>query len=76
MVKSLLSMLTFFILYFIGSSNSIAEGLDTPSFPVPWQLNLQNPATPVAEQLVEFHNFLLIIITIIVNSIFNISIIN
>ena len=65
MVKSLLSMLTFFILYFIGSSSSIAEGLDTPSFPVPWQLNLQNPATPVAEQLVEFHNFLLIVITII-----------
>jgi len=43
----------------------LAESLETPSFPVPWQINLQNPATPVAERLMDFHNFLLIVITLI-----------
>ena len=46
-------------------SSAVAEKLETPSFPVPWQMNLQNPATPVAERLLEFHNFLLIVISII-----------
>jgi len=35
--------------------------MPTPSFPVPWQLNLQTPVTPVAEQLYWFHNYLLVI---------------
>lgn len=39
------------------------DSLPTPSFPTPWQLNLQTPATPVMEQMVSFHNLLLWIIT-------------
>lgn len=33
---------------------------------VPWQMNLQDPVTPVAEYIVWFHNILLVIITCIV----------
>ena len=33
--------------------------------PKPWQMNFQPPATPVMEQLVDFHDELLIIITLI-----------
>ncbi len=32
----------------------------------PWQINLQDPASPVMERVHDFHNFLLIIITAIV----------
>ena len=42
-----------------------AEQMPTPSFPVPWQLGLQVPASPQAQQLVDFHNFLMVIITAI-----------
>lgn len=49
----------------VCASSAWAQELPTPSFPVPWQLNLQTPASPVAEQLVEFHNFLLVICTVI-----------
>ncbi len=41
------------------------QQLPQPSFPVPWQMNLQHPVTEVARQLVEFHTFLLWVITII-----------
>mgnify|MGYP006276431721 CR=1 FL=1 len=34
--------------------------------PLPWQLGLQDPATPVKEKLFDFHNLLLVIITGIV----------
>ncbi len=33
--------------------------------PAPWQIGMQTPATPVAERLHDFHNLLLIIITLI-----------
>jgi cytochrome c oxidase subunit 2 len=33
--------------------------------PEPWQLNLQDAATPVAEFINSFHNFLLVVITLI-----------
>lgn len=39
--------------------------MPTPSFPKAMQLNLQTPVTPVAEQLYDFHTFLLWIITAI-----------
>ncbi len=42
-----------------------AEKMPTPSFPKPWQLGFQNPVTPVAEQMMDLHNFLLWIITAI-----------
>lgn len=32
--------------------------MPTPSFPKPWQLNLQTPATPQAEMLYDFHTLL------------------
>jgi len=53
------------LLGFKGISTARAENMPTPSFPTPWQLGLQVPASPVAERLVEFHNFLLVIITLI-----------
>ena len=31
----------------------------------PWQMGLQEPVTPVAEQIMDFHNLLLVIITVI-----------
>ncbi len=42
-----------------------AEPMPTPSFPVPWQLGLQHPVTPVAEQMVQFHSLLFWVITVI-----------
>ena len=56
---------TGWVLTMVCASSAWAQELPTPSFPVPWQLNLQTPASPVAEQLVEFHNFLLVICTVI-----------
>lgn len=54
------------VLTVVSASSAWAqEAMPTPSFPVPWQLNLQTPASPVAERLVDFHNFLLIICTVI-----------
>lgn len=49
----------------MATSSAWAQSLPTPSFPVPWQMNLQTPVTPVAEELVWFHNYLLVIITAI-----------
>jgi len=49
----------------MGGSALAAEPMPTPSFPKPWQLNLQTPATPQAEMLYDFHTLLLWIITII-----------
>ena len=57
--------MSYFTILIITTASAVAEKLETPSFPVPWQMNLQNPATPVAERLLEFHNFLLIVISII-----------
>jgi cytochrome c oxidase subunit 2 len=42
-----------------------AEPMPTPSFPVPWQLNLQTPASPVMERMYAFHTELLWITTAI-----------
>ena len=44
---------------------AFAQDMPTPSFPREWQLNLQTPASPVAERLYEFHSFLLVVITLI-----------
>lgn len=43
----------------------LAQDMPTPSFPVPWQLGFQNPASPVMERMISFHNLLLWIITAI-----------
>ena len=52
---------TGWFLSFPASAQQTSDGMPTPSFPVPWQLNLQTPVTPVAEQLYWFHNYLLVI---------------
>lgn len=57
--------LTGFLVSVFAASSAWAQSMPTPSFPEPWQLGLQTPASPVAERLVAFHDFLLIIITII-----------
>ncbi len=44
-----------------GAGRALA-GLGQPS---PWQLGFQEPATPVMDDIVSFHNFLLVIITLI-----------
>lgn len=60
------AVFTGWVLTVVSASSAWAqEAMPTPSFPVPWQLNLQTPASPVAERLVDFHNFLLIICTVI-----------
>lgn len=41
------------------------QNMPTPSFPERWQLNLQTPASPIAEQMYDFHTFLLWITTAI-----------
>ena len=40
-------------------------GLAAAAQPKPWQMNLQEPATPLMEQIVNFHDLLLIVITLI-----------
>lgn len=39
--------------------------MPTPSFPKEWQLNLQTPASPMAQMMYDFHTELLWIVTII-----------
>jgi cytochrome c oxidase subunit 2 len=51
--------------FFITLPAFAAEQMPTPSFPVPWQMGLQHPVSPVAEQLVGFHSLLFWIITAI-----------
>lgn len=46
-----------------GAGSALAA--ETPSFPKPWQLNFQAPATPVMEKLYDTHTFLLWVISII-----------
>jgi cytochrome c oxidase subunit 2 len=41
------------------------KGAGYESIAAPWQLNFQNPATPVMERIVQMHDFLLILITAI-----------
>jgi cytochrome c oxidase subunit II len=65
-VTRISAFFTGLVLTIVSASSAWAqEAMPTPSFPVPWQLNLQTPASPVAERLVDFHNFLLIICTVI-----------
>jgi cytochrome c oxidase subunit 2 len=54
-----------FVASLAPSLAALAQDMPTPSFPKAWQLNLQHPVTPVAERLYDFHNLLLIIITLI-----------
>ena len=41
------------------------EQMPQPSFPVPWQLGLQHPVSPGAQQMYDFHTFLTWVCTVI-----------
>src|SRR5262249_30765042 len=47
---------------FVAFSDTAFAGLGQPS---PWEIGLQHSASPVMDSLVSFHNFLLVIITLI-----------
>jgi cytochrome c oxidase subunit 2 len=46
----------------LGSAGVALAGVGQPS---PWQLNFQQSVTPVMDNIISFHNFLLVIITLI-----------
>lgn len=53
---------------FFAALSAIVALFATPvyaDFPRPWQLNFQEPASELMEKLMDFHNFLLVIITAI-----------
>lgn len=52
--------------FFIALLATIISPVALASKPVPWQLDFQEPASPVMAELYDFHNFLLIISTAIV----------
>ena len=45
---------------FVLSQTSFADA------PRPWQMNLQDPATPIMEGIINFHNHIMFFITVIV----------
>jgi cytochrome c oxidase subunit II len=49
----------------IATAASAASAWAVSGEPVPWQMNLRDAVTPVAESLHSLHNFLLVIITLI-----------
>jgi cytochrome c oxidase subunit 2 len=55
----LAALAAFAVAWLVGSGVALAEG------PVNWQLGLNEPATPVMQEIFDFHNELLWIITII-----------
>lgn len=54
-----------FAAMFWGGLAAAQEALPIQGMPHPWQLNLQAPKSPLAEQMFGFHTELLIIITVI-----------
>ncbi len=58
-VTRIFAFLTGWALTISSAASAWAQDLPTPAFPVPWQLNLQTPVTPVADELYWFHNYLL-----------------
>lgn len=56
---------TTMILTGVSATSAWAQNMPTPSFPEKWQLNLQTPASPIAERMYDFHTFLLIVTTAI-----------
>ncbi|MEQ8192858.1 MAG: cytochrome c oxidase subunit II transmembrane domain-containing protein, partial [Rhodospirillales bacterium] len=52
-------------LWFIPIAMMALMGDASADIARPWQLGMQEPASPVMEFVNEFHNFLLIIITLI-----------
>ncbi len=52
-------------LWLMGAVAALLAGPALADKPVPWQMNFQEAATPVAEKLHELHNWLLVVITVI-----------
>ena len=61
-MRCLLGLIAAAVATFSGVSHSMAAGLGRPE---KWQLGLQEAATPIAENIISFHNFLLWLITLI-----------
>lgn len=59
------ALFTGMVLTGVSATSAWAQNMPTPSFPEKWQLNLQTPASPIAEQMYDFHTFLLWITTAI-----------
>lgn len=57
-----LSLIAAIGLAIVGAGTVYAAGIGNAE---PWQMGLQGAATPVAENIVSFHNFLLVLITVI-----------
>ncbi len=66
MIKSCKFSLFLFAALMLGFAVLALGGAAAWAEPRPWGIGLQDPATPVAERLHEFHNMLLIIIAAIV----------
>lgn len=60
-----MTMMAKTILALLGLSLFSASAMAAAGQPVPWQMNLQDPVTPVAEYINWFHTYLMVIITAI-----------
>ncbi len=49
----------------VAGAAGAAAAQPVTGYPVPWQIGLQHPASPVMESMNDFHNMLLVIITLI-----------
>ena len=67
MTDKILGFLSIVSSTFLSWAVMAQEGtqMPTPSFPKEWQLNLQTPASPMAQMMYDFHTELLWIVTII-----------
>jgi len=66
-MRVLLTGLTaFFASFVFAASGALADGTNALGHPEPWQMGLQQAASPSAEGIAVFHNLLLWIISIIV----------
>ena len=60
MLKNLFTSLTAFLLYTVFSKNTVL--MDAAE---PWQLGFQDPATPIMEGIINFHNHIMFFLTAI-----------
>ena len=51
--------------FYAALGSAMAAGAAMADQPHPWQLGMQDPATPITERIHEFHNWLLVVIFVI-----------
>lgn len=59
MTAKVLGFFSLVLTAFLSMAAAAQQDMPTPSFPKEWQLNLQTPASPVAEMIYAFHTELL-----------------